>query len=157
MNQLKFYKYATGILLIFNLAMLSFFFITKPKGPIRHGDVKERAKDFLKLDEEQHAAFLTSANKHKASMNQIDEEQSELLKGYFNSLVVSSETIDKAAVLEKVKTLEGQKIASTYEHFEEIKTILKPEQQPNFEQFMKDILSFRLMVKKKNAPPPKDF
>lgn len=150
MKKLQFYKYTTWGLLGMNLLMLVFFFL---KGA-RHNDGL-RAIDTLKLDKQQHAVFLVSAQRHEAKMEEIVDKQADLLHPYFNQLVNQAE-ID-ADLFSTYQTLEIEKIKATFQHFQEIKDILKPEQQADFELFMGRMLPKILPKPKKNNHPPKDF
>lgn len=152
MKKLQFYKYTTWGLLAVNLLMLTFFFF---RGAMHHADL--RALDSLKLEEQQHEAFLTSAQRHEAKMLEIVGKQANLLSPYFNQLKAGVDTIDEHNLFAVYEQLETEKIKITYQHFEEIKYILKPNQQADFELFMDVILRKILPEPKKNKHPPKDF
>lgn len=154
MKQLKFYKWATWGLLALNLLMLSFFFITRGGEHGRHG-LSNRAIDLLKLNEEQHTQFLASVKRHDQVMTSINLAQSNLLKPYFAQLTTPNPNINLAAILEKIQVLEKQKIASTYQHFEEVRNTLTEEQLPDFKLFMDNILKKLIATEKKNPHPPK--
>ena len=155
MNQLQFYKSSTIALLVLNMAMIGFFFLTKPPHPPgRGGQIK--AIDLLKLDQQQHREFLQLVKKHQQQMETINAQQGELLKPYFYRLVDSSRHIDPLA-LQQMKDLEQRKISSTFQHLQDVKALLRPEQEANFEAFMNHALE-RILIKKKKPPhPPKDF
>ncbi len=158
MKPLKFYKYATWGLLILNLSMLSFFIITRGGAHGRHG-ASPRATDLLKLTEQQNTQFLASAKQHDQIMNRINLEQSSLLKPYFSQLTTPNKedkNVASAATLEKLQILEKRKIEATYQHFEEVKSILREEQLPDFKIFMDTILPLIINSDKKNPHPPKD-
>ena len=147
MSQLKFYKYAAFGLLVLNVSMLAFFFLTRP-GPGRGGPQKP-AIEHLGLDDAQHEEFLKFAHQHEDKMIIIEDQQKELLQAYFNTLVIASNTLDLPSTLERLTQLEKQKVELTYQHFSEIKAILKPNQIKDFESFMKHILKRLLPPKRK--------
>lgn len=157
MKQLQFYKYATFGLLALNIAIVAFFFVTRPKPP--HGmpdqNMFKRAAEMLKLDPQQSEQFEKSANAHKQKMKSINDRQRELLRPYFQILVDTSLSIDSSGVLVEIQKLEAEKVESTYRHFSEVKTQLKPEQQPYFEEFMLRALRM-ILLEPQNAPPPKE-
>ena len=156
MQKLQFYKYSTWALLLLNLTMIAFFFITKPNPP--HGkNFTEEAIKILKLDEQQQTVFLKSAEKHGQQTGTISNRQSELLKPYFNSLITPNEAADLDSLLNQVQHLEREKIEITYLHFQEVKALLKANQKADFETFMQKIQRIILLGGKKNPPPPKDF
>ncbi len=158
MKQLQFYKYAAGALLLLNLAIMAFFFFTKPP-PHKRGsyNFQKRAVDILKLDEQQHATFLQFAKVHNQKMDAVNEQQRMLLKPYFQSIIDTSKITDSERVLNEVQLLERNKIEVTYRHFQEVKSILNTEQQADFEEFMNNALEIILLETKKNPRPPKDF
>ncbi len=157
MKQLQFYKYAALVLLLLNLSMIAFFFLTKPKPPHQGDGFQKRGPNIMNMDEKQHDLFLQSAKQHGQHMKAINKQQQDLLKPYFYSLIDSTKNTNPNATLNEVQDLERQKIESTYQHFQEVKSILKPEQQADFELFMNDVIERILMETKKNPPPPKEF
>lgn len=156
MSALRFYKYATWILFSLNLLIIAFLLLHRPppkgKNPIGFSS----ATDMLKLDEQQHELFLSSAEKHKAEILRIDKSQKALLHTYFNQLTDSNNAVNSDSLLVEVQKLERSKIEFTTTHLKEIKAILKPEQTPDFEIFMEHILSRILANNKKTPPPPKE-
>ena len=157
MSELKFFKYLAGGLLLLNLIMLGFFFLTKPGPPKHKRPVRERAVRFMKLDKGQHQAFLQFANEHMALMDGFSNEQRNLLRPYFISILDAAKTIDTDTLLAQIQSIERKKIESTYQHFLDVKSILRPDQYAGFEQFMTAALEFILLDQENNRPPPKDF
>ena len=157
MKQLQFYKYATWGLLVLNLSMIAFFFLTRPEPPLPHSakSFLPQAIEMLHLDEQQRAAFEQSARAHNQEMNSINEQQQELLLPYFQSLADSSKSIDTEKLVSQIQRLEGDKVESTYRHFQSVKSILRPEQQAFFEAFMNHALRIILLEQKNPPPPPK--
>lgn len=149
MTQLQFYKYATWALLVINAAVLSFFLLTKPhpkgEGPVGNRSLQNEAVQILQLDEEQHKVFLQLAADHIQQLISIEQEEREDLKRYFDQLLQESDDTPHAKLLEQVRLLEGNKVKITYEHFQEIKALLRPDQQENFEHFMKKALRLLLV------------
>lgn len=147
MEQLKFYKYATIILVVLNLSMIAFFFIIRPKGKPHKG---RNVVEILKLDKTQDDTFLKYADTHKASMKELDEQQKALLKTYFQTLTDTTNLTITDSLLMKVQILEKQKIESTYEHLEEVRTILNEEQLPYYQEFMNNVYNRILSESKEN-------
>jgi hypothetical protein len=157
MKQLQFYKYAAWVLLVLNISMLAFFFLTKPGPPHTQRPFKNRAVDVMHLDKQQHDIFLQYVKLHRQQMDSINDQQAKLLQPYFYSLIDSTKVADTAAVLDAVQALERKKIVATYQHFKQVKSNLRSDQQPNFETFMNQALEMILLQTKKNPHPPKDF
>lgn len=153
MKQLQFYKYAATGLLFLNIAMLAFFFLTKPPNHPRGKRFKGGAIEILNLDKTQDKVFFELVKNHKQKMKVFNQKQKELLKPYFDSLIDS--TGQPQNVIEKVEQLERQKIESIYQHFQDIKSILKKEQLSGFEEFMDVTIKRILPDAKENPHPPK--
>jgi len=139
MKTLQFYKYATFILLALNIGLIVFSFVGRPKG--KKGAPQLRAIETLGLDEAQHDIFLASAKRHQTQMISISEQQKELLMPYFNSIVDTTLIVNTDSILKEVEQLERSKVAQTYQHFSEIKSILNADQIDDFEGFMDRILA----------------
>jgi len=152
MKSMQFYKYATWGMLGLNLTLLALFFFGRPPG-----GMGQRAIETLRLDEAQHADFLTSAKSHDALMQELLKKQHILLKPYFQQLIKPKISVDEQQLWAKMQQLESQKIQSTYQHFKEIKNILKEEQKADFELFMNRMLERILIEKEKKPHPPKEF
>lgn len=157
MKQLQFYKYATFALLAINLSIIGFLFFThgRPPHPGEGENLFMRAAEMMKLDPQQNEQFQEFAGAHAQKMRSINERQRDLLRPYFQSLIDPSLAIDSSAVLAEVQKLEAEKVEATYQHFAEVKAMLKPEQQPYFEEFMHQALRM-ILLEPNNAPPPRD-
>ncbi|MEM9821456.1 MAG: hypothetical protein AAF985_10305 [Bacteroidota bacterium] len=147
MSQLNFFKYTTVGLLVLNVSMIAFFFLTKPRPPLNEGSAHHRVVKLLDLDKAQGEKFFQSARNHHDQLPLIEDRQKEALQTYFNSLLSAPDSIDLAPALEKIVQLERQKVVLTYQHFEEIRGMLKPEQVPKFESFMGEVLKTLLLPK----------
>lgn len=151
----KFYRYATLGLALLNLAILAFFLLHEPppRGP--KAAFRNRAVEILKLDEAQNDLFEEMATQHQGNMRKIRGEQKTALKAYFSGLTGSNSEGKPGGSLEAVKDWEAKKITTTYEHFEEVRSILKPDQEPLFEEFVAKALDILLLDKGKRKHPPK--
>ena len=155
MKQLQFYKVATWGLLVLNLSMVAFFFLTAP--PPHHGRKLggQKAGAIMKMNDQQNESFHLLAEEHMKKMEGFNNQQRNLLKPYFSSLIDSKAAINSDSLLNKVQLLERNKIESTYQHFQDVKSILKPEQHTYFEEFVEHAMGRILLGQKKNLPPPK--
>ena len=159
MSQIKLYKYATWGLLFLNIAVLAFFLLTKPK-PQHHppsNNFQSEVIEMLDLNTQQASTFKALAEAHNQQMRSISGQQQQLLIPYFESLTNPSSTIDSDGVLSQFQQLEREKIEVTYQHFQDIKSMLNEEQLPDFENFMNTFIHTLLLDEKKNPSPPKDF
>lgn len=161
MKALQYYKYATWLLLALNLAMVAFFLLTRPPhnherrgGEQEKHDFRNQAIDILALDEVQKEAFLKSVKIHSETMVAIDEQERPLLKKYFQPLLDTTLTIDQVEVMNSILVLEKKKIAHTYQHFSEINTLMRADQEANFADFLQNALEILLLENKKQRPSP---
>ncbi len=145
------YKYAAIGLLLLNISMIAFFFLTrhKPGGKGMGFDFRPRAIHMLELDDEQKAAFVKLAEEHRQRIDAINEQQRSLLKPVFKSLTDTNQTGAINSITTEIEQLEGTKIAITYQHFQDVKSILREEQLPNYEVFLKEALGILLLDSKK--------
>lgn len=153
MDKLKFYRYAATGLLVLNLAILAFFFLYRPMVGGPHGQMRPTHLE-LGFDETQEEAFHSLAQTHQAMMRRINRQQKDLLADYFNSL--DKNEADSAALVPKDYTrLEEEKISGTYNHFLQVKALLRPEQQQKFPTFVDRTLKHILGQGKNKPPRPK--
>ncbi|GJM34180.1 MAG: hypothetical protein DHS20C18_31810 [Saprospiraceae bacterium] len=159
MNTLQLYKYTSWGLLLLNLSMIAFFFLTKPNPPMRDGarNFRPRGIELLQLDKKQQTEFIGLAEQHNQQMRGLNDQQRNLLEPYFYSLIDSTKMTDRENILNEVQQLERQKIETTFHHFQEVKSILKNEQQADFELFMTNALKVLLLDSERKPHPPKDF
>ena len=157
MNSLRFYKTASVVLLLLNVAMLTFFFLTRPKPHMSREDGKKMIISSLKLNKQQHTKFVSLANTHLRQLEQYDEQQRALLRPYFNRLVQGQIGTDSKDAILDILTLERGKIESTYKHLQDVQNLLKPEQIKGFDEFVQKAVGRILYHKNNKALPPKEF
>ncbi len=150
MKKSQFYKYSAIGLLVLNLAMIAFFLLGRPPGPPpphqnNNKGFIQKAIQILDLDEQQSSAFFEFTKKHKNQMETIHLKQRELLKPYFSSLIDTTKDKNSESILKEVQQLERSKIEKTYQHFEEVKSILRKEQKPYFEDFVNQAVRIILL------------
>ncbi len=160
MKEVKYYKLAIVALVILNLGMLTFFFLTRPKlpPPSKEGGemLRQSAVKILELDEVQTQQFLELAAKHHRQMQQISHRQGSLLEPYFESLVQATDERDTLNLVRQVQAAEKQKIEMTYRHLSEVNDLLRPDQKDNFAPFLNQSLRVILLKGRKRPIPPKD-
>lgn len=155
MKTISFYKWALGGMFMLNLMLLVFIFLGRPPHGHQHdsgGAFKDQSIKDLKLDKKQIDRFSAIVKEHHMNMVQLKEDQQMALLPYFHHLIDSSNT-DLNTQLNEFLSLEKQKITITYQHFEAIKQLLKPDQAPHFEGFMKratDLLLFKNKKREKH-------
>tara|TARA_R110002049_G_scaffold307084_1_gene506740 strand:+ start:5565 stop:6047 length:483 start_codon:yes stop_codon:yes gene_type:complete len=159
MNQVKFYQYTIGALLLLNAIILGFFLSnnSRPPHPLRNNPFHQEVVELLKLTEEQAISFKKMAKEHKINIAEVTNQQQQLLLPYFQSISNSDVQIDESETLNQIELLERKKIAITHRHLQEIKSILTTEQHANFKEFMQVFIEKVVLNQKKDPPPPKDL
>ncbi len=135
MTQLKVYQFATLGLLLLNLVLLAVIALA----PARAGLTPQQAVRSLHLDNEQRDRFMTFARAHQSEMQALNARQRELLEAYFRQLTTPS-AARPGPPPPAVQDIEREKITSTYQHFLEVKALLRPEQEPQFADFVDVVL-----------------
>ncbi len=156
MKQLQFFKYATISLILLNVILLGFLLFKRPPFPHKKDNNQKNAKEYLNLSKEQNESFLKLANQHIQDMKDLNEQQRDLLKVYFEGLVYPNDNHTQDSILLKVQDVERTKIESTYQHFTDVKKLLDPDQHKGFEVFLNHAIDRILLKEKKRSLPPKD-
>ncbi len=163
MTQLQFFKAGFIVLIVLNLALVTFLIIGQPNGdipPHAHQDpnpFKQEMIRILDLNKDQQVEFEKLANAHHDDMVKLEDKQKALLRPYFNGLINPEQSIDNESLLMEVEHLERQKLELTYNHFMDIKAMLSESQLPRFKEFTNRAVG-RILVDDKNRPhPPKDL
>ena len=135
MAKLKVYQFIALGLLVLNLVLLSVIVFA----PARADNSPQRAIDTIGLDAEQQERFLDYAHAHQDEMRKYNAEQNALLETYFRQLT-TDDAANPGPPPAAVQGIERQKIVSTYQHFLEVKKLLRPEQEKNFPVFVDAVL-----------------
>ena len=161
MTQLSFFKFSAFGLLLLNLGMIGFFLLTKPKHrphpPKSKGGFKKEAIDILKLNHDQISHFDQSAKSYNEKIRIVSEQQGQELKQYFSQSHESySDSTAKDLIIRLMSHEEG-KMRATFKHFDEIKSMLEPQQHADFQIFMNEVLKFILFPNRKIKAEPKEM
>ena len=160
MSKYQFFKTAMWGLLTLNMLIIGLYFIPagiipKPRPPEAF-IFEHRAMNMLELDEDQRDHFHEIAAEHAKQMNACNAEQRKMIEGYFMASLNDVSQHDPDSLMSEIHILENKKIDFTLKHFQEVKSMLKPEQQPFFDEFVKNALQI-ILDRKKNPPRAKDF
>ncbi|MEM7572119.1 MAG: hypothetical protein AAF433_04430 [Bacteroidota bacterium] len=94
--------------------------------------------------------------KHGTRIEAFNQEQNRNLQQYFSTVYRSDDSLIKDSLIMQVEQLEQQKVQFTYQHFEDVRALLRPEQLPHFELFVTQAVGRLLRPGKKMRPPPQD-
>lgn len=157
MKKVQFFKVAAIGMLVLNIAMITFFLLTRhrPGHPDRGARFHTKAVEILHLDDAQTTRFDEMAHQHHETMEELKSRQSEQLKPFFEEITQGGNS-NPDAVPQEFLDLEKSKVSVTYRHFLEVKALLKPEQKGYFAEYMKEALEVVLLSQKAaKSPPPK--
>lgn len=149
MKVTDFYKYAAWGLLALNLLLISIFWWNKPsppphiQGPRHHMEppsFKNRIIEELNFDDGQKDLFLKSVSNHVETMEALVQQKDEHLKRYFGQLNAVAKPKQDGLEVANIEDVERKMLEATYQHLTDIKSILKPNQEAQFEVFMDEIL-----------------
>ncbi|RNC85762.1 MAG: hypothetical protein ED557_03020 [Balneola sp.] len=157
MKKSTFFIIAAIILFILNGILIALV-LQKPAYPIpqeaKQGELKLRIGEQLNLSEQQVQDHRRLADEHFRGMRRLTEQQKRLARDYFSSLSrIDANSSDTSDVLDEISELEAQKIQLTYEHLNDIKSLLDEDQLPLFDSILDEILKV-MLNDQKNAPPP---
>ncbi len=159
MDRLQFYKYGMLALLLLNLGLIALLLLgPKPSryGPPKGPHFRERAVDILELDSDQKAIFYNLAEKHGKEMNVISHRQKDYLRSYFSALKTDSRLENFDSLLDSITALDTKKITLTYEHFNDIRSLLNEKQILNFDKFVHKAMN-NILQNRPDSPPLKRF
>ena len=145
MTPLKVYQLTALGLLVLNLVLLAVIVLAPPRPA---NNAPQRAIDTIGLDAEQHDRFITYAQAHQAEMRDYNARQNKLLEAYFRQLTTPS-AANPGPPPAAIQDIEQQKIVSTYQHFLEVKALLRPEQEEQFPAFVDAVLQQILLEPKR--------
>ncbi len=161
MSNSKVYKIGFFVMLVINIAVMTFLLIGPPPpqhepGVPHHQDIKDEISDRLKLTAEQKEKYLELAVEHREELRTIERSQKELASQYLGFLKTTGvPEAEMEEVLSQLSQLESAKIDATYEHFEELKKLCTTSQLADFDNIMDQVIRVLLDRANKNAPPPR--
>ena len=150
MDRLRLYKWGAIALLVLNIALVAALFFGHPSRR-RHDRLGQAARE-LRMDAEQEAAFRVLAKAHKADIDALGKRHAAALQTYFEGLA-STQTDAPPEVPPAILAIEREKLARTYEHFLDVKALLRPEQTVAFEAFTDRVLTRVLTPRAQTLPP----
>ena len=160
-NRNKVFLTIIGILLVANIAMVSFFLLKKDGGKReKRPDRKTMIANFLKTEigfsTAQLQQYDTLSTKHTENMKSIfdslrsskDKQFKVLTAADFNDSVMNS-IADQSAVTQKIMELK------MFNHLKNIRMLCTPEQQPKFDSLFVKVLNRRGGDARKKQPDNK--
>lgn len=132
MDKLKVYQVATFSMILLNLSLLAFLFLGGPG----HNRANHYSSE-LELDAEQKSQFQQLTKDHSQLVRRLNEQEVTLLEAYFQK---ADEFETPPSFPAEVLDIKQQKVTATFQHFQDIKSILRPEQKELFPSFINQSL-----------------
>jgi len=154
MRKEVFYRVIIVALLLLNFGVLGYLWMGKQEGREGpEGDRRKEPADFiiksLQLDERQQGEFEDLKHQHQEDTRAVREEGKQLHDGLYKELhkqTVDSAVVDSFMQLILVNTKQRELI--NFNHFRDLKTILRPEQYKRYDEFIEAI------ARRFGPPPP---
>lgn len=118
----------------------------------RFSEPKPKGKNFfdqlaameMNLNAEQTVEFAKLTKKHKTEIDALQNQQKKMIGAYFNE--------PNDSLMLEISKLEQAKIKTTNTHFTDIKSMLKPTQYANFEEFKSNAVNHILRKPDQKKP-----
>jgi len=147
LSEKKYMKWIIVILILLNLATISFLWINRLKGPgnreliIPDKPPKEKLAEFLtaelELTESQATKITSLREDHFKSVDKILQKIHANKKNLMDNLFEGTETTEMASLLtKKIGELQSELELLTFNHFLEMKQILGPNQKDNLKELI---------------------
>lgn len=141
MNKFQFFRLSTVLLLLLNIGLVIFFLMSGPKkGRDRHHDNGMPPHEYFDMSPEQHEAFMKMLDLHHRDMDRLHDLQANAVRPFLIGVVDRTNAASLDSVLVDVAILQREKLTLLYDHFDELKQSLTPEQQSKFESFFLETL-----------------
>jgi len=159
MNNVKFLKSILLVLVLVNVATISFLWLTKPPKPNLQGSAKgffAHELSFSAKQEQQFEVLQTAFEEQRESLRQSDREIHDAFLDLLQNPKVDSATVKKVAD-EIIKIKEKEELAVFY-HFQKVRAICDATQKQKFDKIVKDaaqMMGPRPQEGQRPPPPPR--
>ncbi|TAE27382.1 MAG: hypothetical protein EAZ92_09515 [Candidatus Kapaibacterium sp.] len=137
---------AVAALLVLNLGMMAYLFISRRSPEEREGmpqqgrRIDELIMTRLRLNEAQVEQFKALKSGHRSVLDSLDSTYRGILAQYFQLAPGAKiDTVLRDSLQRRLENLHGQKIIATGRHFADIKNICSPKQQSLFEELLPEL------------------
>ena len=147
MGNTRFLKVVIAVLLLINMGTLTFMWIHRPgpgsKGP---GDFLIRSIGF---DVPQQAAFARLRESHQQAMREFRQQNGESKRRFYALLATSpADSTQWQSLADSIAAGQKRMEMTTFRHFQTVRALCRPEQQPRFDAVIGEALHNML-------PPPR--
>ncbi len=148
MENTRFLKAVIVVLLLINIGTLTFMWMHRPgAGPRGPGDFLIKSIGF---DAAQQADFARLREAHQQAMRDFRQQNGDVRQRFYALLTVpQADTIQWRSLADSIAAGQKQMEVVTFRHFQDVRALCRPEQQPRFDAVIGEAL--RNMM----APPGK--
>lgn len=160
MSKLKLLSIAVIGLLLLNIVVVGYLVFNKPAsremgkegGAGRPGGgPKYMIIERLHFDEAQARQMDSAAMRHRTAINQLEDRFFELKANLYNTLADTAKRFAKDSIEIQIAVVQKQMEDIHYKHFEEIRSICRPEQLSYYNELSKDF-SKLFMPNRRSGP-----
>ncbi len=151
------------LLLIANLATIAMFWLGKPKPPrpVLGGGPAEFLMKELQLDSIQQKQFEILRKEHHDSAEKIRAQIKDAKESFFSLLKQTTISDSARQIAAKAVSIQTEKLdLLTFDHFQKLRAICKPEQQKEFDEIMLELTQLISQQRPRgpegNRPAPRD-
>lgn len=143
MKKDAFYRVVIIILLLLNLATLSFLWMGRRGGPGKDGHPQPPDRviiDRLQLDKQQQEQFFHLREEHHGQMVEIQKTSAHLHKVLF--ALLQQEQVPAAtrdSLMDMIEKTDRHREEVTFEHFRKLRGILRPQQKEELDDLVGDL------------------
>lgn len=158
MNNVKFLKSILLVLLLVNVATISFLWFTKPPRPNPQGTAKDflaKELSFSPKQLQQFEALQVAFQEQREALRHSNRDNHDVYFDLLQNPKVDSATVKKAAD-EIIKIKEKEELAIFY-HFQKVRAICDATQKPKFDKIVKEaakMMGPRPQEGQRPPPPP---
>ncbi|MCY7352540.1 MAG: hypothetical protein LH606_18095 [Cytophagaceae bacterium] len=147
--------WAVGLLALLNLATLGFMVLNRPHRPPHEGPRRadRLIVETLGLDAAQRQQFDRLKREHHQAVTRLEATYAETSAQYFHLLDGPALPARRDSLERVLGSIQAQKAAVTFAHFEDLKALCTAEQRPRFAALVPELLRLILPAEKKGPPP----
>lgn len=144
MNKIKTLQIISSILLLINIALIAFMVFNRGPKQGRQAPGK-MVKEIFNFDESQMEKFKEFRDEHRHLGREISSQLKSTSKAFYNTI----DPLQKEILLDSILSQSKEIYFNNEKHFNDIRSICKPEQITNMEKFIDELME------KQSSHPPK--
>ncbi len=124
------------VMVVLNIILIAFILIGQPRPGHIQGELRgHHLEEQLGFDAQQSREFRDLKRAHFRENRELFQKMAGLKK----QLLLSDDRLKAKAIINDIKTLQGQIDWNIYGHFQDVKNICRPEQLPAYADFIEEV------------------